>query len=306
VGLTPVCSEALQGGPEGMAGEGEAQVVVDCRCRLGEGPLWHPDERRLYWVDITAGVLHRYDPATGEHEECHKATSIGGATLQEDGSLLLFMAKGAVVRWCADGVTPVIDEIADERESRFNDVIADPAGRVFCGTMPTRERKGRLYRLDTDGSVVVVLEDIRCSNGMGFTPDGRCMYYTDSGPREIYLFDYDEGTGEISNRRLLLTTPEGEGVPDGMTVDAEGWVWSARWDGGFVARYAPDGEELMRLRVPARRPTSVAFGGENYRDLYITSAGGDDREVQGSGAGAVFRAAVGVGGVPEFRSRVTV
>ena len=282
----------------------EPELIADYECVTGEGPLWHPDERRLYWLDIPKGRIFRYDPASGEHEMCYEGDFVGGFTIQADGALLLFMAKGAVKTWRDGMMETILEEIPEERESRFNDVIADPAGRVFCGTMPTEERLGRLYRLDTDGSVTKLVEGIACTNGMGFTPDRKQMYYTDSLVSEIYIFDYDQESGAISDQRVFVRTPEGEGIPDGMTVDAEGYVWSARWDGGIVARYSPDGTEDMRIEFPAKKVSSVTFGGEDYRDIYITTAGGDNKAEEGPGAGALFRVRLGIRGVPEFRSRV--
>lgn len=282
----------------------QPELVADYECLTGEGVIWHPGEQRVYWLDIPRGRMFRYDPATEEHEMCFEDGMIGGLTVQVDGTLLLFMEKGAVRRWNDGEVVTLIDEIPEERGSRFNDVIADPEGRVFCGTMPTEERFGRLYRIDPDGSVTVVLEDIGCSNGMGFTPDRERMYYTDSTKREIYLFDYDRETGEIGNQRLFVRTPEGEGIPDGMTVDAEGYVWSARWGGGCVVRFAPDGTEDMRLEFPAQKVSCVTFGGWDYTDIYVTTAGGDNKVEEGQGAGALFKVNVGIEGVPEFQSRL--
>ncbi len=282
----------------------QPELIADYACACGEGPLWHPDEGRLYWVDIDTGRMFRYSPATGEYEQCYSGEKIGGFTIQADGALLLFMARGAVAVWRDGELETVVEEIPEERETRFNDVIADPAGRVFCGTMPTRERKGRLYRLDTDGTLTRLLDGIGCANGMGFTPDRRHMYFTDSGPREIYLFDYDEGTGDISNRRVFARTPAGEGLPDGMTVDAEGCVWSARWDGGCLVRLTPDGTEERRIEFPAPKVSCATFGGDDYADIYVTTAGGNRKERDGQGAGALYRVNVGIRGVPEFRSRI--
>jgi sugar lactone lactonase YvrE len=282
----------------------EPELIADYQCVIGEGPLWHPGEKRLYWVDIPAGRMFRYDPASGAHEQCYEGEVVGGFTVQSDGALLLFMARGAV-KILRDGeLTTVIAEIPDERDSRFNDVIADPAGRVFCGTMAAGERLGRLYRLDLDGKLTRLLEGIGCSNGLGFTPDRKRMYYTDSPKREIYLFDYDRGSGAITNQRVFVRTPEGEGSPDGMTVDAEGFVWSARWDGGCLARYAPNGTEERRISFPARKVSSVTFGGEDYTDIYVTTAGGDQKREEGPGAGGLFRINLGIRGVPEFPSRI--
>lgn len=284
----------------------QPELIADYACETGEGPLWHPEEQRLYWTDIPKGRMFRYDPATGHHEQCYEGEPVGGFTLQADGSLLLFKARGAVQIWRDGTLTTVIEEIPDERESRFNDVIADPAGRVFCGTMPTPDRLGRLYRLDTDGTLTLMLEDIGCSNGMGFTPDRRQMYYTDTTRREIYLFDYDQGTGAITNQRIFARVPEreGEGSPDGMTVDAEGRVWSARWGGNCVVRYGADGAVESRITFPAKNVSCMTFGGPDYTDMYVTTAGGDHKDTDGAGAGAIFRLDPGVRGVPEFVSRV--
>jgi len=290
----------------------EPELIADYACVTGEGPLWHPDEQRVYWVDIPKGRLFRYTPATGEHERCFESpNAIGGFTIQEDGALLPFMARGAVKLWRDGELTTVIDEIPDEVTTRFNDVIADPEGRVFCGTMPTatrgsptQSRLGRLYRIDPDRTLTKLLDGIGVSNGMGFTPDLQHLYYTDSPTRNIYRFDYDRATGDISNRRVFVQTTDGEGVPDGLTVDAEGYVWSARWDGGVLVRYTPDGEEALRIAFPARKVSSVTFGGPDYTDIYVTTAGGDQKAREGDGAGALFRLRLGIQGKAEFRSKI--
>jgi D-xylonolactonase len=284
----------------------QPELIADYQCVTGEGPLWHPDEQRVYWLDIPQGRMFRYDPATGEHEICYEGDPTGGFTIQPDGGLLLFQAKGAVRGWHAGTLTTLVDELPGEGETRFNDVIADPAGRVFCGTMPTKDRLGRLYRLDTDGTFTVVLEGIGVSNGMGFTPDRTQMYYTDSRKREIYVFDYDRETGALTNQRVFVRTPEGEGIPDGMTVDAEGHVWSARWDGGCLVRYAPDGSEERRINFPAKKVSCPSFGGPQYTDIYVTTAGGQNKATEGKGAGALFRLNLGIQGAAEFRSRIAL
>jgi D-xylonolactonase len=286
----------------------EPLPVADYACHTGEGPLYHPDEDRVYWVDIPHGRLFRMDRQSGEHTMVLEGEPIGGFTLQDDGSLLLFMGRGAIRRLKDGEISTLIDEIPDETETRFNDVIADPEGRVFCGTMSTHHRQGRLYRLDTDGSLHLVLEGIGCSNGMGFTPDRSQMYYTDTTKRHIYLFDYDQATGAITNQRIFVETPEGhgEGYPDGMTVDAEGYVWSTRWDGSKMVRYSPAGEEVGRIEFPARKVSSLTFGGPDYKDVFVTTAGGEQKEADGVHAGALFQFRSEVPGVPEFRSKVQI
>jgi D-xylonolactonase len=280
------------------------ELVADYGCETGESPLWHPLEHRLYWVDIPTGRIFRHDPATGGHEQVHVGGVVGGMTVQANGALLLFMAGGSVAELHDGSLRPIISGLPGEEESRFNDVIADPQGRVFCGAMPTPSRPGRLYRLDPDGSIRVVLEDIGISNGMGFTPDLTGLYHTDSAARTIFLHDYSRASGDLSNRRVFVMTPEGEGVPDGMAVDAEGHVWSARWDGGCLVRYGPDGMEERRVAFPARKVSSIAFGGADLARAYVTTAGGGDKAAEGPGAGALFRTDLGVRGRPHFFSRV--
>lgn len=280
------------------------ELIADYDCLCGENPLWRPHDRRLYWVDIPTGRMFRYDPASGAHEQCYEGDVVGGFTVQEDGPLLLFMARGAVRAWDGGFVGTVLDEIPRERESRFNDVIADPRGRVFGGTMARDDRPGSLYRLDPDGGLERVLEGLGCPNGMGFTPDRAGFYFTDSVARCIYLFDYDESTGALANRREFVRLPDDLGMPDGMTVDAEGCVWSAVWDGGCVMRFDPEGREERRISFPARKVSSVTFGGDDCADMYVTTAGGGDKAAEGPGAGALFRLDAGVRGVPEFLSRV--
>ena len=284
----------------------EPQLIADYACKTGEGPLWHPLENRVYWCDIPSGRMFRYDPAIGHHEQFYEGDVVGGFTIQDDGKLLLFMARGTIQVYDDGHLTPVIDEIPAETASRFNDVIADPVGRVYCGTMPSPDHLGRLYRLDTDGTLTEVADQIGCSNGMGFTPDRSKMYYTDSTARKIYLFDYDESSGDLTNQRVFVDVGDEEGIPDGMTVDAEGYVWSARWDGNCLVRYSPEGQEVTRVQFPARKVSCLSFGGDNYADAYVTTAGGDDKPNEGDGAGALFRVDLKVLGVAEFVSRVHV
>lgn len=282
----------------------EPRAIADYACVTGEGPLWHPMEKRVYWVDIPNGRLFRHTPAKGTSQAFDVGAAVGGFTIQEDGALLLFMARGAVKLWRAGRLQTLIDELPEEADNRFNDVIADPEGRVFCGVMSTKTRAGRLYRLDPDGRVTLLLEGIGTSNGMGFTPDGKGMYYTDTRAREIYRFDYDRSTGAISNQRVFVRVPDEEGGPDGMTVDAEGRVWSAQWGGYQLVCYSPDGAVLRRIAFPTRKVSCVTFGGDDWTDMYVTTAGGNTRDEDGALAGALFHLNLGVRGVPEFFSKI--
>ena len=167
------------------------------------------------------------------------------------------------------------------------------------------ENAGTLYRVDTDGSTTPIMTEVGIPNGLGFTPDGKGMYFTDSTAYKIYLFDYDEESGEVSNRRVFVETDPERGLPDGMTVDAEGCVWSARAMGGAVYRYAPDGREIAVVPFPtANIPSSVAFGGDDLSEMYVTSIGGDVRDEAGPDSGALFRLRPGVKGRLEHFTRV--
>ncbi len=289
---------------------GELEVIADYACEIGENPLWHPMERRLYWCDIPTGRLFRYDPSTGVHEQCYAGGVVGGFTIQSDGSLLLFMDRGTVALWREGAGIEVVAEIAadiaDEKSSRFNDVIADPRGRVFCGTMSTEKSKGRLYRLDLDGSFHLLLDGIGCSNGMAFSLDRKSFYYTDSFAHEIYLFDYNMQDGGISNQRVFARFDEADGLPDGATLDADGHLWSAFWDGGCIARLTAEGSIDRKIMLPTGKVSSLAFGGEGYTDIYITTAGGNTKEEDGPLAGALFQVKAQTPGLPEFFSRIQI
>ena len=280
------------------------ELMADYRCETGEGPLWHPMERQVYWSDIPQGRIFRLNPFSRRHEQIYEGRIVGGYTIQSDGSLLLFMDRGSVAVWRDGKLEYLVNEMEGETDNRFNDVAADPAGRVFCGTMPTDTRSATLYRMDTDGSITTVLEGVGLSNGIGFSPDQKQMYYTDSLARKIYIFDYDIDSGDVTNQRVFVETPDDGSIPDGMTVDAEGYVWGARWDGSSLYRYNPDGEQVVQIQFPAKKISSVIFGGVDLTDMYVTTAGGGNKAEEGPGAGGLFRVNVGIQGKPEFLSRV--
>lgn len=279
--------------------------VADQKDITGEGPLWHPDEEVLYWVDIPDGELRRYDPSTEETELMYTGDRIGGFTIQENGDLLLFMDQGAVKTW-NDGISEtVIESIPEEHTSRFNDVVAGPNGRVYCGTMPEGSSPGRLYRLDRDGRLTLLIEGVAIPNGMGFTPDHDRLYFAETEQETIWSFDYDSATGNLRKKQRFARTVGGPGTPDGLTVDEDGYVWSARWNGGCVVRHAPDGRVVEQVPFPARKVSAVTFGGPNYEDAYVTTAIGEGtRAVEGKGAGVLYKADLGVRGIPEFRSAI--
>jgi len=284
---------------------GEPELVADYACVVGENPLWNGTERKLLWTDITAGFLFRYDPENCTHGRFYTGRPVGGFTIQQDGSLLLFKDRGTITLWSGPDEIAVVSEIPAERELRFNDVIADPIGRVFCGTY-SDGRRGRLYRLDTDGSLTMILDGIGCSNGMAFTPDQGGFFYADSFAHSIYRFDFDEATGELRNQTVFHSVPESLGLPDGCTVDSEGHLWFALWGGSAIVRLDPKGRIEETISMPAKKITSLTFGGEDFKDIYVTSEGGLARTENDPFAGALFRVKSSIAGKAEFRSRISI
>lgn len=277
------------------------ELVANEHCALGENPLWDERRKEVLWVDINPGVLWAYDPKTGKTRVIHEGVTTGGFTLQEDGSFLLFQSN-SISRLDSKGCLSTIAENIDSEMSRFNDVIADPAGRVFAGTIGQND-KGGLYLLERDGTVKCLFKGTGCSNGMGFSPDYKKFYWTDSTARRIDQFDYDQSTGALSNRSIFVEVPVEEGVPDGLEVDVDGNIWSARWDGFSVRRYDSQGRQLQpSISLPVAKVTSICFGGEELNELYITSAGGakDSATLDG----ALFHTQVDVPGSVSFRSKI--
>lgn len=274
--------------------------VVAAAGELAENPLWHPERRCLYWTDIPAGKIHAFTPANGEHRVVYEGPSVGGFTFQEDGNLLLFRVDD-IARLGPDGRVSVVRKFSDDGMHRFNDVLADPRGRVFAGTFGDHPKCG-LYRVDLDGSITRLFSGTGCSNGMGFSPDLKTFYWTCSTTREIFQFDYDVDSGELRNRKTFHSTPDADGIPDGLAVDGSGCVWSARWAGASVVQHAPDGTVLDRIPFPVANITSICFGGENLDQLFVTSA--EEPGCTGETAGSLFQINLKIRGVNEFRSRI--
>ncbi|MBO6638508.1 MAG: SMP-30/gluconolactonase/LRE family protein [Roseitalea sp.] len=285
----------------------QMQVAADFETHCGENPLWDANGRRLFWLDILRPRLFWLDPESGLSDTYFEGEVVGGLTLQADDSQLLFMAGGRIAKLSVGGDPQVVCCVPAERDTRFNDVVADPLGGVFFGAMPTGEHPGAIYRIDPSGACSLVLDDIALPNGMAFSPDHAVFYYVDSRRRRIWRACFDPQSGALSNTHILVENRDADGLPDGLCVDADGYLWSARWDGGCVIRYAPDGTEACRLDVPAQKVTSVTFGGESLDDLYITTAGAAKRPEEGCGAGALFRTRLsGIRGLPEMKSRVLI
>jgi D-xylono/L-arabinono-1,4-lactonase len=238
---------------------------------LAESPCWHPGEGALYFTDIPAGKIWRFDPASSRAEIFHEGEITGGLTLQENGDWLLFREKD--LTWLdSSGGLKKTRPVHLPGAQRFNDVIADPAGRVYAGTIGLDEQLGGLYRFEPDGRHECLFQGTRISNGMAFSPCGRYFYWTCSTRSSIYRFGYDPETGELSGRSLLYQCDSAEGIPDGLTVDSRGNLWSARWGSGRVVTLSPAGEKLAEIDFPESNISSLTWGGADLEDLYVTAA----------------------------------
>jgi len=255
-----------------------AEPLFNVKNGLGEGPLWHPTENRLYWVDITAGDLYKSNPNLTSYSKTHFATAIDAFGFKRGGGLVLATAKG-FSEWKVGQNAPTIlwNPLPDREGVRMNDGKVDPAGRFWAGSMDSAQQQGALYRLDPDGSRHTILNNIGISNGLEWSPDRKTMYYTDSFQYTIFAFDYELKTGTISNRRVFIELPRDnrEIVPDGLCVDVEGCIWSAHWNGWEVVRYDPQGNPTLTVQVPAQQVTSCCFGGEHDDLLLITTSRGE-------------------------------
>jgi sugar lactone lactonase YvrE len=278
------------------------ECIADVKAVLGEGPIWVAREAALYWVDIPERRVFRWSQAEGvrifEHQAhiCSLAPRVTGGFIGGGYDGFIEFAPRLEPRLIANPEPHL-------RGNRFNDGKVDREGRFWAGTMDRAEREasGSLYRLDPDLAWTRVDSGYKVTNGPAFSLDGRTMYHTDSARQVVYAFGLAED-GAASNRRAFLRFGEGDGYPDGMTVDAEDCLWIAFWDGWCVRRFSPAGERLAELRVPTQRPTSCAFGGPGLDQLFITTASrdldADERAAQPS-AGGLFMTVPGVKGVAE-------
>ena len=283
------------------------EVVAGGNAILGESPLWSPAEAALYWVDIDNPTIHRLDPATGARERWPIETEIGSIGLAGPRRMIAGLRTGAHYVDLETGrIEPICDPEGEGRfnRNRMNDGKIDRAGRFWVGTMndPGHEPLGTLYRIDRDGGAAPVLGGIRVPNALCWSPDSSVMYFTDSYSHQIWAFDFDLATGAMENKRVFAAIAEETGVPDGATVDADGFLWCAHMFGSRVSRYAPDGSLDRAIALPVPQVTSCAFGGADLETLYITTASlRMDRAALAEQplAGALFGVDPGVRGLPE-------
>jgi len=284
------------------------QVARAAAADLGEGPVWDDRDGELVWLDITRHEVHRFDPSTGMDRSFDLGQPVGSVGLRNGGGLIAALRDGFARVDDAGQSVFIAPTEAENEATRMNDGKVDPSGRFWAGSMAldARPGAGTLYRLDPDGRVHAMVTDLAISNGLDWSADRRLMYFIDSPTYRVDVFDYDDETGAIRDRRAFCEIGSGETMPDGMTVDADGHLWVAVWGGSCVLRFAPDGTPSGRVALPASQVTSCAFGGADLRDLYITTAsrgltpGQRAREPY---AGALFVCRPGPRGLPPHRFR---
>jgi len=281
--------------------------IDDVRCILGESPLWCEREQKLYWVDSRAPAFHVYEHDSGAHQVHALPEVAGSICLREDGGLLVAMQTGIYalspngeLGHCIARAEP------NHPDNRFNDGRCDRAGRFIVGTMNDKARitTGVLWRLDADGSLNALDDDIIVPNSLAFTPDNKAMYFADTYKHTIHRYAYDIDKGTVSDKTLFADLDGATGRPDGSAMDSDGCLWNAEYAGGRVVRYTPDGKIDQVIELPVSQPTCCAFGGARFDELYITTASqrlSDEQLAAEPLAGAVFVCRPGATGLPEGR-----
>jgi len=282
----------------------QPQLVVPPHAQLAEGPCWDAEREQLLWVDILAGVVHRLDRFG--HAHAHEIRRPVSAVIPTDGDRVVVCRQGdlALLDLGTEEIEAITPLEAGRAEIRTNDAKCDGAGRLWVGTTTfdhVREA-GTLYRVAGRAAPVPMVGRLACSNGIGWSPDGKTMYFVDSMTHAVDKFWFDGVHGEISDRRCFVRIEESDGMPDGLCVDVEGSVWVALWGGSCVRRYQSDGRLSGEVPLPVSRVTSCCFGGPSWTDLYITTA--QAPESSESLGGAVFRVRPGVAGLPTSVFRV--
>jgi D-xylonolactonase len=282
----------------------QVELVQREEALVGEGPVWVAAERALWWLDIKGQRLFRFDPSSGAARSWAMPERIGAAIPDGDGGFVL-LGKTGVWRSCVpfEQFAKVSSPDSDRSGNRFNDAKCDPAGRLWGGSMDDDEREasGRLYRFDRLDAPVRVKDGVNLSNGLGWSPDGRLMYFVETLRRVIWVHDYDLATGEVRNARVFVTVPDADGYADGMCVDSDGCIWLAHWGGARVTRFTPQGKVDRVVSLPVPQVASCAFGGDGLDTLYVTTAAvGLDAAARGAAplSGSLFAFRPGVKGLP--------
>jgi len=284
----------------------QIELVADSKNRVGEVPVWSPRDRKVWWIDVRQPRIQAYDPETGTFETyLTGGNALGSYAIRERGGFMLAQEDGLYAFDHETGErTLLIDPEADFPDNRLNDGRCDRKGRFWLGSMNDKQRTddGYFYSVSSGFEIDRWFDGINIPNGVCFSPDDKTMYFADTPKKMIWAFDFDIDDGRISNRRVFADLSEAPGRPDGSTVDAEGYLWNAEFAGRRIVRYAPDGSVDRVVEMPVTNITCVGFGGDNLDQLYITTASqglSDEQRASEPHAGALFRADVGVRGLPE-------
>ncbi len=285
----------------------EVTIAYDAGNYLGETPIWSADEQALWWVNCEQPPeIHRWSPETGEHRKWEFAKRVGGFVHKDGGGLLVALADGLYDFDPESGALDLRVPSPLPEHVKLHECHCDRQGRFWIGSYDhhfpaDREAKGGAYfRLDGD-TLTPVIANVSVANGLAFSPDGRTMYCAHAATRSIHAYDLDPATGDLSNQRVFLQLLDGEGFPDGATVDAEGGYWLANVAAGRLRRYLPDGTLDRIVELPFTNPTKPAFGGKDLKTLYVTSTNLQMAAFKAPSApnGPVYQLSPGVCGVPE-------
>lgn len=250
--------------------------VLPHRCILGEGPFWNPNTNSICWIDILAPCIHSWNESSDTHRIWQTPSMIGCAALDGNGDFIVALVDGF---WKCNSQTRALSLLvqleAEKTRNRFNDGKCDPSGRFWAGSLSLNEKDptGSVYFMDAQQDIKKVIDDVTISNGLCWSLDKRFFYYIDTPTLAVARYDYEDSSGNISNKTIIINIPEEDGFPDGMTMDADGMLWIAHWGGWQITRWDPhNGNKIATIRMPASQITSLCFGGKNYEDIYVTSA----------------------------------
>jgi len=298
--------------------QGPIEIVADYGDLCGEGPLWDDQKQILYWTDIDGKKFYRYFWKERRHELVHDGFQVNGSTMQESRGFVVTNSSG-IWLWDPQTKPTLLASEAEGKDCVMNDCIADPEGRVYSGSYHYNPngiaKPSFLFRIDTDGSVHVVDDGVQFSNGLAFSIDSSTLYFSDTVARCIYAYNWHQETGNLTNRRVFVPVPREEGFPDGLTVDAEGFLWCAQWFGARITRYDPDGKVERVVTVPATQTSSLAFGGPDLDTIFVTSASLSNMLAEAPSGydpdkvfvgGRLYQMKSDVQGRKEYRSRIRI
>ena len=295
-------------------------VISNGQYYIGESPIWDSHYHVLLWADVVTGCIYEYCVKSGTISIIASNVHVSGFVLNKNG-LIIVGSRGIIIYDRRERLDLLSDRF-DGQSLKCSDATADFMGRLLFGTSYYAEGNndsgylfGKLYKAECDGKISILDEGFHYANGLGFSPDSRTLYFTDTVLRIIYAYDYDPAAGTVKNRRVFVKVPDCEGIPNGLAVDAQGYIWSAQWYGGCVVRYDPDGRIERRIQLPVRQISSLAFGGVDMTDIYVTTAGksiklsiaprGYDFNTDDVG-GHVYRYNFGIAGKKEFAANITI